>query len=130
MNYSSTANGNGARSAIGAVIGLAIAAVDHFAFGGEVSPIVIVGLLFSAAAASGMWWGGRAALAVVALWISLPLSHVVKRVLGWPDTLHPNTYASIFALAGFSVVVCALGLGGGVLLRRLVRSGATAARRS
>jgi len=47
------------------------------------------------------------------------LAHLVKHVLGLPDTLHPNTYTSILYLAAFTLVVATVGTGSGVLLRRL-----------
>ena len=109
------------RVAVGVIVGAGIAAVDNFAFGGEVSPIVIVGMLLIVAGAAGMIWGVRAAVAVVIIWAWLPMAHVVKHLFGLPDTLHPNTYASILKLAVFSFVVTAIGFGLGLLLRRLVR---------
>jgi hypothetical protein len=56
---------------------------------------------------------------VITAWACVPLAHVVKHVLGLPDTLQPNTYKSILMLAAFTFVVAALGTGGGLLIRRL-----------
>ena len=99
--------------------GAAIAAVDNFAFGGEVSPIVVVGMLLLFAAAAGMFWGVRAAVAVALAWVWLPMAHVIKHRMRLPDTLHPNTYVSILKLAAFSFVIAAVGLGLGLAFRRL-----------
>ena len=106
------------RLAIGLGTGLAIAAVDSFAFGGEVSPIVIVILLVATTAAFGGIWGRGGWTAAVATWVCVPLAHVVKHVLGLPDTLHPNTYTSILMLAAFTLVVTTIGTGAGILLHK------------
>ena len=106
------------RLAIGLGTGLAIAAVDSFAFGGEVSPIVIVILLVATTAAFGGIWGRGGWTAAVATWLCVPLAHVVKHVLGLPDTLHPNTYTSILMLAAFTLVVTTIGTGAGILLHK------------
>ena len=106
------------RLAIGLGTGLAIAAVDSFAFGGEVSPIVIVILLVATTAAFGGIWGRGGWTAAVATWLCVPLAHVVKHVLGLPDTLHPNTYTSILMLAAFTLVITTIGTGAGILLHK------------
>lgn len=105
--------------AIGTAAGLAIAAVDNFAFGGEVSPIVIVAMLFGATAIAGGLFMWRGWLVAACVWVCLPLAHLVKHLLGVPDTLNPNTYASIIMLAAFSFLVAAIGVGVGILLRRI-----------
>jgi hypothetical protein len=53
------------------------------------------------------------------------MAHVVKHVLGLPDTLHPNTYVSILYLAAFTLVVATVGTGCGVLAHRLATGAAT-----
>jgi len=103
----------------GLAAGVAIAAVDNFAFEGEVSPIVIVGMLFTVTAIAGWIWGWRGGLGSVVAWVCVPLPHVVKHLLGLPDTLQPNTYTSILMLAAFTFAIAAFGTGGGVLLRKL-----------
>jgi len=103
----------------GLAAGAAIATADNFAFEGEVSPIIIVALLLAATAAAGFIWGRHGWVAAIAAWVCVPLAHLIKHVLGLPDTLHPNTYASILMLAGFTLVVAAIGTGCGVLLRRV-----------
>lgn len=107
------------RLGIGFAAGATIAYVDNFAFEGEASPIIIVAMLLAATAIAGGIWGQRGWVAVAAAWASVPLAHVVKHVLGLPDTLQPNTYMSILMLAAFTLVVAALGTGCGLLIRRL-----------
>ncbi|HMV87097.1 MAG TPA: hypothetical protein PKC13_16450 [Blastocatellia bacterium] len=106
------------RFGAGLFAGLAIAYVDNFAFAGEVSPIVIVALLLLATGLASSIWGQRGWIAAVGVWICVPLAHVVKHVLGLPDTLHPNTYTSILMLAAFTFVVTALGAAAGLLIHR------------
>ena len=109
--------------AVGLGAGLAIAAVDNIAFGGEVSPIVIVVLLIVATATFGGIWGREGWITAVATWLCVPLAHVVKHLLGLPDTLHPNTYTSILMLAAFTLLVATLGTGAGILVhKRRMRS--------
>ena len=110
------------RLCAGLAAGLVIVFVDNVAFQGEVSPIVIVGLLLLVSAGAGFLWGWRGTSAAAAAWLCVPCAHLLKHVLGWPDTIHPNTYTSILLLAGFTLVVSALGLAGGVLLNRSVRA--------
>ena len=106
---------------LGVASGMAIAAVDNLTFEGEVSPIIIVGMLFAVTATSGVTWDWRGWFVTAAAWVCVPLTHLVKHVLGLKDTLHPNTYPSILKLAAFTFVVSAVGIGCGVLLRRLIR---------
>lgn len=100
--------------------GVAIAAVDNFALEGEVSPIVVVGMLFAATAIVGVLSPQRAWLAALAVWVWLPLAHLVKHVLGIRDTLRPNTYASIAALGVFAVIVALIGMACGIVAKRLI----------
>ena len=113
------------RAGIGVIVGAGISAVDNFAFGGEVSPIVIAAMLLVFSVAAGTGWGRRAVLAAAIVWIWLPMAHVVKHLMGLPDTIHPNTYASILKLGAFTLVVTAIGLGLGVTFRRLLGGHAT-----
>jgi hypothetical protein len=107
------------RLSLGLGAGAAIAAVDNVLFEGEVSPIVVIGLLLAATAAAGTAWGQRGWVAAIAAWIWVPSAHLAKHILGLPDTLHPNTYASILMLATFSLAVAVVGTGCGLLVRRL-----------
>ncbi len=108
---------------IGFIAGAVIAAVDNFAFEGEVSPIVIVAMLFAATAAAVWIWGWRGWQASAVVWLCAPLAHLVKHLIRLPDTLQPNTYISILMLAAFTFAVSTIGTGCGVLLRRLTISG-------
>jgi len=111
------------RLAVALVVGAMIAAVDNFAFDGEASPIVIVVMLLTAAAIVSAIWGRRGWMAVGVMWACVPTAHLVKHVLGLPDTLHPNTYTSILYLAVFTLCVAMVGAGFGLLTRKLARSG-------
>jgi len=103
---------------IGLGVGTVIAYVDSYAFEGEVSPIVIVAMLFTATAIAGTLWRWRGWIASCIAWACVPLAHVIKHILGLPDTLHPNTYTSILMLAAFTFDVATVGTGCGVLFRR------------
>jgi hypothetical protein len=111
------------RIGIGVAAGGAIAAVDNLVSGGEVSPIVVVALLLAATAAAGAAWGRSGRVAAAAAWVCVPAAHLVKHILGLPDTLQPNTYGSIAMLAAFTLAVAAIGAGSGVWLRRLWNGG-------
>lgn len=104
---------------VGLAAGAGIAAVDNLAFSGEVSPTVVVAMLFAASAAAGALWPRHGWVAAATSWACVPLAHVVKHVLGQPDTLHPNTCGSILLLAVVSLVVVAIGTGCGILVRAL-----------
>ena len=106
-----------ARLLFGLAAGAAIAYVDNVAFEGEVSPVVIVGMLVAVTATAGVIWGARAWNTAAAAWVWIPLVHLAKLALGFPDTLRPNTYASILLLAAFTLAVAALGWAAGVLIR-------------
>jgi ATP/ADP translocase len=103
----------------GLVVGGAVVYVDNLAFEGEVSPIVTVAMLLAATAIAGAVWGRRGWIAVAIIWACVPLAHVVKHVLGLPDTLHPNTYMSILFLAAFTLVVAVVGGGCGAFVHKL-----------
>jgi len=100
----------------GIVAGAVVAAVDNLAFDGEVSPIVIVAMLFVATATFGSIWSWRGGLASGVAWVCVPLAHLMKHVLGMPDTLQPNTYTSILLLAGFTFAISTIGTGCGIVL--------------
>lgn len=99
-------------------VGAFIAAVDNVFFEGEVSPIVIVAMLLAATTTAGLVWGQRGWLSACAVWVWIPAAHLAKRVLGMPDTLHPNSYASILMLSTFTLVVAIAGAACGLLARR------------
>ena len=106
---------------IGFITGMAISVIDNFAFGGEVSPIVIVALLLSASVILGAFFGTRGSIALVFVWVCIPLVHLVKHILNIPDTINPNTYASILKLAIFTFVVALIGLGCGIIFNKLLK---------
>jgi len=103
---------------VGLAAGAGIMSVDNFAFQGEISPVVIVAMLFAATGAAALFWGWRGWVTAFVTWACVPTAHLGKHLLALPDTLHPNTYASILKLAAFSLVVATAGFGFGVLLRR------------
>ena len=105
--------------ATGAAAGMIIAMVDNFVFSGEISPIVIVAMLLAAAGTSGIIWRWQGWLVAGTAWLCDPLVHLMKHILGLPDTLHPNTYLSILMLTVLTFVISAFGLSIGVLVRKL-----------
>lgn len=106
------------RIVTGIVAGASLALVDNVLFEGEVSPIVIVAMLTAASAGAAVAWGRRAWQAGLLTWAWLPGAHLAN-VLGLSDTLHPNTYTSIFLLAAFSFVITVTGLAIGCGIRWL-----------
>ena len=106
----------------GLFAGAIIVFIDNFAFQGEVSPIVIVIMLLASTITVGAIWKWHAWIAAVTAWICVPLAHVVKHLLGLPDTIHPNTYTSILMLAIFTFVVSAIGFLFGVLINKILKS--------
>ncbi|MFZ2325031.1 MAG: hypothetical protein WAV89_15220 [Ignavibacteriaceae bacterium] len=109
--------------ALGLVAGIIIAAVDNLVFGGEVSPVVIVVMLIIFNAVFGFIWEWKSWSASLSAWICIPLVHLIKHLLGLPDTLHPNTYASIIMLTVFTFIVSILGSGGGILVHKFLKEG-------
>lgn len=109
------------RLLVGFIVGAVIVYMDNFAFQGEVSPIVIVIMLLVSTITVGAILKWSAWMTVVIIWICVPMAHVVKHLLGLPDTLHPNTYMSILLLAVFTLVVSATGFFLGVLINRTAK---------
>jgi hypothetical protein len=107
------------RTGIGFIAGAVIAAIDSYTFGGEISPIVIVLMLLIGAFAAGLAWGRRGWVAALAMWIGVPMTHILKHLLGLSDTLQPNTYASILMLAVFTLLFVTVGVAGGVLIHNV-----------
>jgi hypothetical protein len=95
---------------------LLISGVDNLAYGGEVSPIVIVALILAASFALA-YFRDRPWTTAIAVWICIPLTHFAKHIASLADTLQPNTYRSIALLAGFTLVVSLAGSGVGTALR-------------
>ena len=106
-------------AALGLACGASTIYVDNVAFGGEVSPIVVVIMLLAAATAGAAIWGPRGWPVAATSWASVPGAHLVKHALGIPDTLHPNTYLSILYLALFTLCVSAAGVACGAAIGKL-----------
>jgi hypothetical protein len=104
---------------VGLIAGSVIVFIDNFEFQGEVSPIVIVIMLLGATITVGAIWKWQAWIAAVTVWVCVPMVHVVKHLMGLPDTLHPNTYTSILMLAVFTFVISAIGFLFGTLINRI-----------
>src|SRR5262249_36602255 len=104
------------RLSVGLTAGLAIAYVDNFAFEGEVSPIVIVGMLLAAAATAGGIWGWEGWITAAAAWMCLPLVHLVKHALGLQDTLQPTTHPVFLIVVGLMFIVTTIGRGAEILI--------------
>jgi hypothetical protein len=81
-------------------------------------------MLLATTATAGVIWDPRGWVTTVTAWAFVPLPQWVKHLIGLPDTLYPNTYASILLLAAFSLVVAAGGTGCGMLVRKLASAGA------
>ena len=108
---------------IAVVIGLAIAGVDNIVAGGEVSPIVIVIALFVTSAVLGTLTPVGSLLYALAVWLPVPLVHLIKHLLRLPDTLHPNTYSSILSLGLFTLAVSLVGMACGRVIAKVKGAG-------
>ena len=80
---------------LGLAAGLVVSAVDLYAAGGHVPPVVIVAL-------------------------PLPAVHAFRHARGWPDTISPNTWDSIVMMALFALAVAGAGFAAGAVLRAAV----------
>lgn len=105
-------------AAFGVLCAAAIVYVDNVAFGGEVSPIVVVAMLLASAAAGAYVWEARGWTVATITWLSVPGAHLAKHLLGMPDTLQPNTYLSILYLALFTLAVSSAGVAIGAAIGR------------
>lgn len=105
---------------VATTLGLLIAAVDVASpFGDDTSQFIVflwllTGSVLGFARPRRPWWWAVS----VGPW--LPLTHLIRRILGFPGPIHPNTYGSALILLVFSVVVCSMGAYGGALARRFV----------
>jgi hypothetical protein len=77
-------------------------------------------MLVIVTAVSGFIWGWRGWLVTYSTWLCIPFVHLIKHIFGLPDTLHPNTYSSIMMLGAFTLVVSTMGLGSGLLFRKVI----------
>jgi hypothetical protein len=110
------------RIAIALALGAAIAAVDNYAFGGEISVVVIFGLLLLGTGLVGFVWRTRGLLAAALLWACIPAAHLINHVFGLPDTIQPNTYASILKLAAVTFAVAVVGTACGTAIGGLKKA--------
>jgi hypothetical protein len=106
---------------VSAAAGITICLIDNYAMNGEISPIVIVLLLFSFVAALSAFNRNNVWLGTLLVWVWLPASHLVKHLFDLPDSIHPNTYHSILLLALFTLTVSVIGLLAGTGIRRVIR---------
>lgn len=104
----------------GLVAGLAISAVELYAAGGHVPPVVIVALQIAASAAIGGLWGWSAWPGAIAVAAPMPAVHAIRHALGWPDTISPNTWDAIVMMALFAVAVAGAGFAAGAVLRAAI----------
>ena len=108
------------RAVLALAAGAGVVALDTVALRGQISPVAVVALLLLATAAAGGAWGWRGWSAALVVWACVPLAHLVKHTLGLPDTLQPDTWESIRAMAAFTLAVSGAGFCGGGLLRTAV----------
>ncbi len=101
-------------------LGLLIAALDTAApFGDDSSKLTIL-LWLMAGGSLGFVMPSRPWRWAMLVGPWLPLTHLLAHVLGLPDSIHPNTYATILTLVPVSLAVCSVGAYGGALTRRLL----------
>ncbi|MFN7977531.1 MAG: hypothetical protein U0P30_05300 [Vicinamibacterales bacterium] len=105
---------------VGLVSGLAISAVDLYAAGGHVPPVMIVVLQIVASGTVGGLWGWAAWPGAIAVAAPLPAVHTIRHALGWPDTISPNTWDSIVMMGLFALAVAGAGFAAGAVLRAAV----------
>lgn len=105
---------------LGLAAGLVVAAVDLYAAGGRVPPVVIVALQIAASGAVGGLWGWLAWPGALAVAAPQPAVHVIRHALGWPDAISPNTWDAIGMMALFALAVAGAGFAAGAVLRAAV----------
>ena len=105
---------------LGLAAGLVVSAVDLYAAGGHVPPVVIVALQVIASGALGALWGGAGWAGAIAVALPLPAVHAIRHARGWPDTISPNTWDSIVMMALFALAVAGAGFAAGAVLRAAV----------
>ena len=107
----------------GLVAGLLLAVIEAGAVVGPVRTVVMVTLTIVAGLAMGVTWGWRRWPAALIAGASVPLRHLMNRLLGLPDTTPPNTFDAVMMMGLFSLAVSAAGFCAGVLLRQAVSDG-------
>jgi hypothetical protein len=103
----------------GFVAGVAVAAIEAWG-GGAVRPVVIVALVIAAGLGVGLRWAWGGWPGALALAVPVPGLHMVRHVLGLPDTIQPNTYDAIVMMALFHAALAGAGLAAGAVLRAAV----------
>ena len=91
------------------IIGLIISAVDNYAFGGEITPMVIILLLLLATSGMSVIVNTKAYLISIIIWFFLPAVHLIKHLCGLSDSIQPNTIKSILLLALFTFAISQIG---------------------
>lgn len=102
---------------VGLAFGLVVSAVDLYAAGGHVPPVVIVALQILASGVVGGVWGWPAWPGAIAVAAPLPAVHAIRHAFGWPDTISPNTWDSIAMMGLFALAVAGAGFAAGAVLR-------------
>lgn len=109
--------------AAGVIAGLLLAVVEAGAVVGPVRPVVMVSLTLAAGLVIGAIWGWRSWPAAILAGASVPLRHLANRLLGLPDTTHPDTFDAVMMMGLFALAVSASGFCAGVLMRQVVSDG-------
>jgi hypothetical protein len=104
----------------GVAIGIALAVVEAGVVAGPVRPVVMVTLGIVAGVVIGATWGWGSWPAALLTGASVPLRHLANRLLGLPDTTHPNTLDAVVMMGIFALAVSAAGFCAGVLMRQVV----------
>lgn len=107
----------------GLVAGLLLAVVEAGAVVGPVRPVVMVALTIVAGLVIGAIWGWRRWPAALMAGASVPLRHLMNRLLGLPDNTQPNTFDAVMMMGLFALAVSAAGFCAGVLMRQAVSDG-------
>lgn len=109
--------GSARATAVGLAAGIVVSAVELYAVGGHLPPVVIVALQIVVAAALGVVWGWTAWPGTLAAALPLPAVHALRHALGWPDTISPNTWDAITMMTLFALAVGGAGLAAGAIAR-------------
>jgi hypothetical protein len=104
----------------GLFAGVLLAVVEAGIVSGPQRPVVMVALTLVAGVAIGGIWGWRSWPAALLAGASVPVRHLVIRLLGLPDTTQPNTFDAVMMMGLFSLAVSAAGFCAGVLMRQAV----------
>jgi hypothetical protein len=106
--------------AVASILGLLIAASDVLSPIGDDSAQFTVLLWLVSSGVLGFARPGRPWRWAISLGPWLPVTHLVRRGLGQPAAIAPNTYGTILVLFPVSVAVCLVGAYGGAAIRRFL----------